>query len=333
VAVSGLVSCAVLTAASGAKPTIELSRVFTAESRAAIASGRAAVEVLPDSDVDLSVIGAVRTTVTDQQLVSRYREIEQLQRGAYIPVVQRFSNPPRLGDLDPLALDDDDLEELRDCRQGHCDIKLASSEMNEIRAAIRPAGSRWKAAAQVAFRRVLLARARAHLAHGFAGALPYDDHRDQVSPAAEFEAVLRGCSLPGVCRPTLPAQVRSCLTAPAADVESFLFWSKDVLGDAKPIFSISQVTICGAALDDGRPMIATAQVFASHYLTASLSLTTAINTSDGARYLVYARRSRADVFGGAFGGLLRRIVHKRVRKEGSVALDALRQKLEGGLPQ
>ena len=78
--------------------------------------------------------------------------------------------------------------------------------------------------------------------------------------------------------------------------------------------------------------MAAAQVFATHYVKASLSLTSVVSVpGDDTRYLTYLRRSRVDVFQGSFGGLIRRMVRKRVRAEGPPVLDAFRRNLESGL--
>ena len=79
-------------------------------------------------------------------------------------------------------------------------------------------------------------------------------------------------------------------------------------------------------------VVAAKQVFATHYLTASLSLSLISGRETGPRYFVYIRLSRADVFHGAFGGLVRRIVQRRVRSEAPAILDALRRRLESGDP-
>lgn len=305
--------------------------MFSPSRRIAIEAGRPIVELAPLPDVDVALIGAVRTTIDDDRLVAWFREVEQLQRGSYIPVIQRFSNPPRIEDLADLTLDDDDVEELRDCRPGHCDVKLAAAEMHRITAAIRAAGRNWKPAAQLAFRQVMLGRARAHLARGFAGAPPYEDHSDPDSPAAEFQELVDGWGLPGLCMASVLTHLRS-YPADNGSVESFLFWSKDTLGDMKPIVGITQVSIVRGC-EPGQPtIIASSQVYASHYLTASLSVSAVAQAADGGNYLVYARLSRADLFGGAFGGWIRRIVQKRVRAEGPGVLDGLRRRLEAGPP-
>ena len=304
---------------------------FSPARRSAIEAGRPVVELTSESDVDVALIGAARTNVDDERLVTWFREVEQLQRGKYIPVIRRFSNPPRIEDLAELKLDEDDLEDLRDCRPGHCDLKLAGYEMVRIRAAIDAAGDDWQPAAQHAFRQVILSRALAHIRGGFADALPYEDHKTRAVPAREFEYLLAGCRLPGLRMKPVVAHLRAY---PRTDdgVETFLFWSRDMLGDLKPVVSITQVSIVGSARPDEPTIIASAQVYASHYLTASLSVVAVTGESGGGRYLVYARRSRGDLFTGPFGGWVRRIVQKRVRAEGPGVLDGLRRKIEAGPP-
>jgi hypothetical protein len=74
-------------------------------------------------------------------------------------------------------------------------------------------------------------------------------------------------------------------------------------------------------------------VYASHYLTALLSFTALGGGPDGTeRYLVYLNHSRSDVFDGIFGGLIRRVVERRLKAEGPAALEMIRRRLEGGPP-
>ena len=74
------------------------------------------------------------------------------------------------------------------------------------------------------------------------------------------------------------------------------------------------------------------QVWASHYLTASLSFTLIVGAESGPRYLVYVRRLRTDAFEGTFGRLVRSVVERRIRSEAPALLDGLRLKLESGAP-
>ena len=118
-----------------------------------------------------------------------------------------------------------------------------------------------------------------------------------------------------------------------ADVESFLYWSKESLG-AKPIVNITHVAMIESRDERIREaIVAKKQVYASHYILASLSFMAISASPDGAhQYLVYLNRSRSDVFDGLFGGLIRRTIARRLRAEAPEALKVLRERLESGDP-
>jgi hypothetical protein len=75
----------------------------------------------------------------------------------------------------------------------------------------------------------------------------------------------------------------------------------------------------------------TKQVYANHYMNGAVAVT-AIAGSPGNYYLVYAHRSNVDVLDGIFGGVIRRIIERRVKKEAPGVLRALRMRLESGDP-
>jgi hypothetical protein len=102
--------------------------------------------------------------------------------------------------------------------------------------------------------------------------------------------------------------LRSFPDARTTTVESFLYWSKETLGSSKPIITITHVSLLPAiehsspANRASKPVsdavtVAFKQVYATHYLTASLSLMSLTPApADGSpRYLVYTRRSRGCV--------------------------------------
>jgi hypothetical protein len=252
-----------------------------------------------------------------------------------MPAIGRFSTPPRLDDLAALALDGTELADLRKCRPGDCDIKLSAFEMGRISAAAARSGEDWESAVQRAFREVVLGRARDYLASGLGAAAPYVDGKRPVSPANEYSEVAARIGLEPLYGSKALAYFAAYPRPDSDDVESFLYWSKETLGGGKPIVSITHVAIfADPAAPTAYATVAARQVFASHYLTASLSFTIVAGGIDtDPQYLVYARRSRTDVFEGTFGWLIRSIVERRIRADGPDLLDGLRKKLEGsGLP-
>ena len=299
---------------------------------ATLVAGQPVVELVKREALDLAVIGIARTTADPETLFAWFRQVEQLQRSAYVPVLQRFSTPPRIDDLAALVLDEAELKDLRACRPGACEVKLSAEEIADVSTAIERAGIHWRDAAQDAFRQVLLARVSTFRADGFGRAV-YDDHRKRVWLDDEFQRMASGCwpgHLSTLARPShlgrLPASSRPVL-------DTAFFWSRDVFDDAKAIVGITGVTFLRDPGGGLPPLVIATQVYASHYITASQSITTIAPSADGtSRYLLYIRCTRADVFNGMFGSFIRHMVNKRIRREGPAALDSMRRKVETGPP-
>ena len=321
-------------AAATSDPIALLALPGDPAARLKAAAGSAVLTIVPARGRDLAVYGVVRTTAAPDRLVTWSRAIEQLYQGRYVPALGRFSDPPQLADLAALALDDEDLNDLRACRAGDCRLKLGAAEMATIRQAADSGGVAWRPAVQDAFRRVVLARALDYLAGGLAASPSYEDHRTPVSPAQEFEDVAADIGFEALYDGRVMPYLRAYPAVGGSGVESFLYWSKETLGGGKPIVSVTHVAIfrnAGEHAPDA--VVAARQVFATHYITASLSLTAVTSGRDGAAgYLIYIRRSRTDAFEGPFGKFVRHLVEKRIRGDGPPVLDMLRRKLEGGDP-
>src|SRR5688572_13071835 len=334
--------CATLvTASAGAAATSDpialLALLGDPAGRSAAAAGGAVLTIVPARGRDLAVYGVVRTTAAPDRLVAWTRAIEQLYQGRYVPALGRFSDPPHLADLAGLTLDEEDLNDLRACRPGDCGVKLSAPEMERIRQAAAAGGAQWRPAVQDAFRRVVLGRARDYLASGLAGSLPYEDHQKAVLPQAEFEEIAARIGVETLFDVRVVPYLRAypAVRGEGEAVESFLHWSKETLGGGKPIVSVTHVAIFrsqGEHASDA--VVAARQIFATHYLTGSLSLTAVTAGADGGpAHLIYIRRSRTDAFDGPFGKFVRHVVEKRIRGDGPPVLDTLRRKLEGGDPK
>ncbi|MDO8794269.1 MAG: hypothetical protein Q7J25_06590, partial [Vicinamibacterales bacterium] len=75
------------------------------------------------------------------------------------------------------------------------------------------------------------------------------------------------------------------------------------------------------------------QIFATHYMDGSLSVTAIVGDGlSSPRYLAYLNRSDVDVLGGFWGGMVRRILERRLRSEALGILQTLRKRLESGDP-
>ena len=288
------------------------------------------VKVLPGASRELAVAAAVRVDAPPRRLIAWTRNVVALQRGKYVPLIARFSDPPRMEDLEGLTLDPGDVRDLETCRPGRCGVKLSAPEIARLKSQLT--SSPGTAALQQEFRRIVLDRALQYLADGDAGLPPYHDDKVPVVAVSEVALLLPRM---GLAAPQLPGIADYLQWFPRVAhpqvVDSFLYWARESLG-AKPIASVTHVTIV-AGTDAGGPvtLAISKQVFASHYRDGAMSVTALTGEGDRGT-LLYMHRSHVDVLQGAFGGLYRSVIERRVRKEAPALLQGLRAKLEGGDP-
>jgi hypothetical protein len=306
--------------------------VVTDGERRQLARGDPIARVVPAQHREVMVFAAVPVKIGPDRLVAWMRRVAAFKKSPYVLAIQRFSDPPRIEDLAALNLDHEDLEAIRDCRPGDCGLKLAGAEMEMLRRAATGAGADWKPALDRAFREVVLERVQAYRGGGHAALKDYDDRREPVSLDARFAALLGHIAFLTLGLPQFTDALARYPSVPAANIESFLYWSKEGLS-GKPVVSATHVSI--VRHDDGvRPevLVAGKGIFATHYVTASIGLTALMRGPDGKRYLVYLNRSEVDVLGGFFGGVARMFMERRLKSEASDILRGLRTRLESGEP-
>jgi hypothetical protein len=306
---------------------------LTAADRNRLGTRQPIVKTLESGDGEVAIFSAMQVGIGGDRLVAWVRRIQDLKQGRYAPAVRRFSQPPVLEDLAALELDEVDLDELRRCRPGSCGLKLGEPEIATLARLARDRRANWKAEVQVAFRHAMLERTRGYLAGGLATAMPFRDTDRATSAEREFAPLIARSRFLSIGLPQLTDYLTRYPLIESDDIESFLYWSKEML-TGKPIISINHVTIVRGQ-DGRRPdaTVVTRQVFATHYITGSLAVTAILGGTDGApRYLAYLNRSRVDVLNGMFGGLVRRLIERRLREESAQVVDTLRRRLEAGEP-
>jgi hypothetical protein len=310
------------------------SVTITAGDRRALDRGDRIARVLPGASGRVGVFAAVRVEIDGDRLVAWMREIAALKKSPYVLGIGRFSDPPRLEDLDDLTLDDQDLSAIRRCRPGDCDLKLAGPEIEFLQRAVLHSAEDWKPAAQAAFRQVVLQRVQRYLAGGHAALDGYEDKDGPVSLEERFSSVLGEARFLTDGLPQFADYLGRYPHARMDTVESFVYWSKERLA-GKPIVSATHVSILRSS-DSTLPdaLVAGKGIFATHYMNASLGITAVLRGDSGSpNYLAYFNRSDTDVVRGIFGGLVRVFLERRLKNEASEVLLGLRRRLESGDPK
>jgi hypothetical protein len=315
--------------ATAAQTFLRTNFAITDEDLAHLNAGRVVSRTLPSSDSrEVATLGVIRMAVTPAFYISRLADIIGFKRDEAVLQIGTFSDPPVVGDMAAMALDESDTRSLRNCRVGDCGIQLPAAAIQRFQSEVN-----WQApdAAQQAnalVRHVLVAYAAEYLKHGGAASMKYADVSPETDMGHEFATLVEP---PGPGLNQFPGLIQHLLTYPAGvsrDITDRLYWSKELVR-SRGVVSITHLSVAHLP-EDAVPeyAVASKQIYASHYFDASLGLTVLVPDRSGktpATYVVYLNRSRIDLFNGFFGGITRAIVKGKARGTVTLLLERLKK--------
>lgn len=274
------------------------------------------VRLAPSSDKrEVAVTGLVNINAGAEEFLRSYRDSMTRKNNSAILEIGSFGRQPALSDLDGLTLETEDIEDLKDCIIGACQVKLSAPMIERFRKEIDWAAPDYQLRVANLFKQMLVAYINDYRTRGEAALIEYNDKRDSISVATEQRAL---SSAAGYVNSFL-ADKKSGLQL----LEEALVWSKIKFG-LKPVIAVNHISIYKRNSDVGpQVLVASKQIYANHYFNAFLALTAFVNVpgATNSSYLVYENRSRADGLEGPFGKLKRGVVEKK-------ALEGLRGIIE-----
>lgn len=295
--------------------------------RRSLDRGAIVARTLKGDDSQVGVLAMSRINVPPEMLIAHARAIEDLKRSSFVIAIKRFSNPPRLADLDGLVLPARDVEAAARCVIGDCSFKLSAPEIELLRSLSTTGTPDRDAAIQRAFRQVVLARVNAYLAGGLS-AVPAIANRSKPLRLAHVFASIFAATPPMSSAPRATQWLRD-FPNDARQVESFLYWSQENYGAGKPVVVVTHVGLIAPDSPGGPAIVLGKQIFATRYMTGGLSLTAiTTDTGTGANYLVYLNRTGVDLLGGLFGPLKRSLLESRLTSDLPDIIQKLRRRLE-----
>jgi hypothetical protein len=308
---------------------------FTTDQLAAVDAGTPVAVVLPSSvDHEIAVAGAVFVRAGAGRLASLLQDVERLETGKGFIRTRKLRNPPRLGDFAGFQLPTADVEALRDCRPGQCDVKLsqdgfdlfAKTDWSAPDAAdgVNARARQWSLDYVVAYRK-----------GGDRELAVYLDAGKPQSVAREFEEMTGSPDIwPDALTPLAtyfrgyPAAARPGRTS------DFFYWSLAEFG-LKPVFRINHVVVHGTGSKSGLlHVVAVKQLYASHYFHTAFEVRAVVSdgrpSSEGV-YLVMLNMARSDGLTGVLGSLIIKPKATRGSRGGlERALAAIKRMAEAG---
>lgn len=302
---------------------------FSREELAALVRGQAVTHALDSHEKrEIILFAAVRIDAPRGRFVEAYRDIERFKRGDAVLAIGRFSDPPAPADVANLRADDEEIEDLRRCRKGDCAFKLAESRITELRQFDWSApDAAAKVEDLVRFR--LVEYIQRYVKEGPAALAVYADRQHRTVVADELRAVLRASPYLYGYTPALQRSLEEFPHASLPNAASFLYWAKEKFG-LKPTVNTYHVVIYHDPQRPDLSLVASKQIYASHYFEAGLELYSLVDHPAGqSTYVLYVGRSRADALRGTFGGLKKSIVQGRALDGLRRAMAAIRDRFSG----
>jgi hypothetical protein len=299
---------------------------------AALDRGEVVTRLLPSTETrEVVAFGAVRIRATRAGFLERFRDVVAFKKSASIPEAGLFGKPPRLEDVAALTLDPEDIDSLKSCTKGDCDVKLPVSIMERFRREVSWSAPDARARATALAKQMAVEYVTAYLAGGSAAMGEYHDKKKPLAMATEFQELIRRSPYVFEYVPALHKYLEEFPRGRLEGAEDVVYWSKEKFG-LKPVVAITHVTIYPGATK-ASSVIATKQIYATHYFQASLGLTAVVDAAgtDGREiYLLELNRTRIDPPTGLLAGVARSQIAGRVEKAMAEGLKSARARMTGG---
>jgi hypothetical protein len=315
---------------------------FSASDVAALSHGSIVVKSLPAFEPrEVVVAGAFWCDVPLTYFLSRASDIVTFKRVKEVQQIGVFGRPARAADLSKLTLEGGDVDALRHCEPGDCKFKLDRAGLERMRHEVGWATPAAAAQAQ-GLARDVIARYVAEYQRGGNGALiEYADADVPVKIRQGTETLLNRALWLHEAAPGLRQYADAFPRDPMPQAQDVIYWSKETIGSLKPMISATH-TILWRKPGGTEGAILAKQVYASHYLDASISMTWLVSDGravPGGIFVVYQNRSLVDLLQGLFGPLRRSIARSRTKDGLMNQLEGLKKRLEadfrstGGAPR
>jgi hypothetical protein len=305
------------------------------EQIASIDHGKAVARVLPTPEPsEVVVFGAVYINASSENYLKAAQDLESLRALPSYLGIRQFSTPPNLSDLEGFVLEDEDINDLKRCRAGKCELQLPTESMEAFEKTVD-----WSApdvAAQVnrlAQKRALEKLIR-YQTSGNSALGTYYDKEHPLLVVDQFDSLVGESASMEQYLPDLKRYLIAYPQAQLPNSTSLFYWERVKFG-LKPTLRINQMVIYRGSSSSSRiDSVAIKQLYASHYFQTALDLSVCVSNSkqpgDKGFYLITLKGSRQAGLTGPKGAIIRKAAVSRTRSSLEESLMHMKNILQNG---
>ena len=104
---------------------------------ASIELGKALARVLPTpAPSEVAIFGAIYINTSPEDYLKLMQNLHSFRNSRHYLGIRQLSTPPKLSDFEGFVLEDDDINELKSCKPGKCEIQLPMESMAEFQKSV-----------------------------------------------------------------------------------------------------------------------------------------------------------------------------------------------------
>jgi len=300
---------------------------------AAIQNGTPVAKNMPSrTPAEVFLVGAVYIHAAPESYLKFARDFDRLRKLPSNLALEMISDPPQLSDFKDFEFDSDEIQALRNCQPGNCQIQLPASSIEDLQRTVNWSAADVNAQVNQIVQAAALQRLLAYQRVGDQALGEYDDKRDPTEVAQQFAYMLSYSKALPERLPDFYHYLLSYPNAKPANVDDSFYWARVKFG-LKPTLRVVQVaTMRGAPTDEVAYAIAEKQLYSSHYFETALDLSFCVRGSvDPAHpgfYLIMALGSEQAGLTGVKGSLIRKVAVGRSVTNLEQTLTAIKGALE-----
>ena len=337
-ALLALIAMAALPGASQSNPDLQTffrqDIGLSKDQIAAIRSGQAVAMALPSrTPAEVFLFGAIYIHAAPESYVQFARDFDRRRELPSYWALGVFSNPPQLSDLKDFSFDSDEIQALKKCTPGDCQIQMPASSIEDLHRSIHWSAADVNEQVNRLLQKTALQRLLAYQREGNQALGVYNDKRDPTVVPQQFAYMLTYAKALPAHLPDFYTYLLAYPNAKPANVEDTFYWARVKFGLKPTLRVVQMVTMRGGPADPVAYAIAEKQLYSSHYFETALDLSFCVRGSDDPKqpgfYLIMAMGSEQAGLTGAKGSIVRKAAVGRSVSNLQKALTAIRNTLEG----
>jgi hypothetical protein len=282
---------------------------LTASQISFIQGGQPVVKVLTTpTPEEIYLFGAVYINATPENYLTYSRDLNQLRKSPDIVAIAEFSNPPQLSDLNNFGFAANEIQDLKKCKIGNCDIQIPAESLTALQQSVNWSAPNLDDQVNQLVRASILKHLLAYQSGGDRFLLTYNDKSTPTDVSKDFQFVLNFSKALPQYLPAFSSYLLNYPNGKPANVDNWFYWANVKFG-LKPTLRVVQVvTQTGGAQDEIAYAIAEKQLYSSHYFETALDMTFCVRSEDKTRpgfYLLMAMGSEQAGLTGLEGSIVR----------------------------